>query len=87
MQNLLRQAHQARAVSADMAAYRPDDKAWVYQVTYSSGRVDYLTRFSFAPETNLPGEPEARLRPILGFKGGWCMFSKTGLCTVEAVGF
>ena len=86
-QNLLRQAREARDVSADMAAYRPDDKAWVYQVTYPEGKVDYLTRFSYAAETRLPDYPSVKLRPILAFKGGWCVFSRTSLVGVEVAAF
>jgi hypothetical protein len=83
VQNLLRQTKEAREVSADMAAYRPDDKAWVYQVTYPEGKVDYLTRFSFAAETTLPDYPSVKLRPIIAFKGGFCVFSRSSLVGVE----
>lgn len=87
IQNLLRQSKEAREVSADMAVYRPDDKAWVYQVTYPEGKVDYLTRFSFAAETRLPDYPSAKLLPILAFKSSWCVFSITSLVQVETVAF
>lgn len=81
--NLHRQAKTARSVSADMAAYRPDDKAWVYLATYPEGRAAYIVRFSFRPETILPDEPGATLKPVLAFKSGVCIFSTSGLQPVE----